>query len=86
MSLAIIDAREWQRLLDLKTGKKAEDDSPQTQMLRRILGKHPYPGDVDILSNRWVTDCALELMREYEPGLACVMHAHQYFARSRLAQ
>jgi len=80
MSLAIVDAREWQRLFDLKTGKNAEDDHPQTKMLRRILGKYPYPGDVDILSNRWVTDCALELIREYEPGLACVMYAHQYFA------
>ena len=80
MSLAIVDAREWQRLLDLKTGKKVQDDRPQTQMLRRILEKHPYPGDVDILSNQWVTDCALELMQEYDPGLACVIYAHQYFA------
>ena len=80
MSLAIVDAREWQRLLDLKTGRKVEDGSPQTQMLRRILGNHPYPGDVDILSNQWVTDCALELIKEYEPGLACVTYAHQYFA------
>ena len=80
MSLAIVDAREWQRLFDLKTGKKVEDSRPQTLMLRRILERHPYPGDVDILSNRWVTDCALELIREYEPGLACVMYAHQYFS------
>ena len=49
MSIAIVDAREWQRLLDLKTGKKVEDDSSQTQMLRRILKEYPYPGDVDIL-------------------------------------
>ena len=80
MSLAIVDAREWQRLFDLKTGKKVEDDRQQTGMLRRVLEKHPYPGDVDILSNRWVTDCALDLIREYEPGIACVMYAHQYFA------
>ena len=80
MSLAIVDAREWQKLFDLKTGKNAEDDRPQTRMLRRILGKYPYPGDEDIVSNRWVTDCALDLIREYEPGLACVMYAHQYFA------
>ena len=80
MSLAIVDARKWQRLFDLKTGKKVEDDRAQTIMLRRILEKYPYPGDVDVLSNRWVTDCTLELIREYEPGLACVMFAHQYFA------
>jgi len=29
MSIAIVDAREWQKLLDLKTGKKVEDDSSQ---------------------------------------------------------
>jgi hypothetical protein len=48
MSLAIVDAREWQNLLDLRTGKKAQDESPQTLMLRGILKRHPYPGDVDI--------------------------------------
>ena len=80
MSLAIIDAREWQRLFDLKTGKNVENDQSQTVLLRHILEKHPYPGDEDIISNRWVTDCALDLIREYEPGLACVMYAHQYFA------
>ena len=80
MSLAIVDAREWQKLFDLKTGKNVEDERPQTLMLRRILEKNPYPGDEDIIGNRWVTDCALDLIREYEPGLACVMYAHQYFA------
>lgn len=80
MSLAIVDAREWQNLLDLRTGKKTQDDQPQTLMLRGLLKKHPYPGDVDILSNRWVTDTALDLINAYDPQLACVIYAHQYFA------
>jgi hypothetical protein len=80
MSLAIVDAREWQNLLDLRTGKKTDDTHPQTLMLRDVLKKHPYPGDVDILSNQWVTDTALELVQEYDPQLACLFYAHQYFA------
>ncbi len=80
MSLAIVDAREWQNLLDLHTGKKVRDESPQTLMVRGILGKHPYPGDVDIRSNRWVTDTALDLIEAYQPQLACVFYAHQFFA------
>jgi hypothetical protein len=80
MSLAIVDAREWQNLLDLRTGKKVQDNSPQTEMVREILKKHPYPGDVDIISNRWVTDTALELVEAYEPQLACIFYAHQFFA------
>jgi hypothetical protein len=80
MSLAIVDAREWQNLLDLQTGKKVHDESPQTAMVRGILKKHPYPGDVEIQSNQWVSDTALDLVEAYQPQLACVFYAHQFFA------
>jgi hypothetical protein len=80
MSIAIVDAREWQNLLDLQTGKKIQDESPQTALVRGILKKHPYPGDVNIQSNKWVTDTALDLIEAYEPQLACVFYAHQFFA------
>ena len=80
MSLAIVDAREWQNILDLRTGKKVQDERSQTLMLRGILKRHPYPGDVDIVSNKWVTDTALDLIDAYEPQLACLIYAHQYFA------
>ena len=80
MSLAIVDAREWQNLMDLETGKKVQDESPQTLMVRGILKKHPYPGDVDIRSNRWVTDTALDLVEAYQPQLACVFYSHQFFS------
>jgi len=88
MSLAIVDAREWQNLLDLRTGKKTQDESAQTLNLRRILKMHPYPGDVEILSNRWVTDTALDLVETYDPQLACLFYSHQYFAGrySRLSE
>jgi hypothetical protein len=80
MSLAIVDAREWQNLLDLRTGKKVQDESPQTLMLSGILGRHPYPGDINIESNRWVTQTALDLIGSYEPVLVCLFYAHQFFA------
>jgi hypothetical protein len=79
MSLAIVDAREWQNLLDLRTGKKVQDERLQTLMLRGILKEHPYPGDVDNLSNRWVTDTALDLTSAYDPQLVCVVYAYPYF-------
>jgi hypothetical protein len=80
MSLVIVDARQWQNLLDLRTGKKAQDESPSTVMVREILAKHPYPGDVEFESNRWVSDTALELIGKYQPQLACVFYAHQFFS------
>jgi hypothetical protein len=45
-----------------------------------VLERHPYPGDVDTLSNRWVTDTALDLAERYDPQLVCLFYAHQYFA------
>jgi hypothetical protein len=80
MSLAIVDAREWQNLMDLETGKKVQDESPQTGMVRSILANHPYPGDVDARSNSWVTDAALDLVEAYQPQLACVFYSHQFFS------
>ena len=80
MSLAIIDARQWQNVFDLRSGKKVQDDSPKTRMVRDVLERHPYPGDVDKLSNRWVTDTALDLADRYDPRLVCLLYAHQYFA------
>jgi hypothetical protein len=80
MSLAIVDAREWQNQLDLRTGKKVQDDSSQALMVRGVLARHPYPGDVNIESNRWVTDTALDLVGLYNAQLACLFYAHQFFA------
>jgi hypothetical protein len=80
MSLAIVDAHQWQNVCDLRSGKKVQDDSPKTQMVRGVLERHPYPGDVDHLSNRWVTDTALDLADRYDPGFVCLFYAHQYFA------
>ena len=80
MSLAIIDAREWQNMFDLRTGKKAQGNGTVVQMVKGVLERHPYPGDMDLRSNQWVTDIALDLTVKYQPRFVFLSYAHQYFS------
>jgi hypothetical protein len=80
MSLAIIDAREWQKVMDLKTGRPREDDSAAVRLAKRVLARHPFPGDIDARGNRWVTDTALDLVGEYDPRFVFLIYAQQYYA------
>ncbi len=80
MSVAIVDVREWQNILDLKTGKKIDVDTPAVQMIKGILQKHPYPGDTALESNSWVTDTALALQESYDPQFIFLSYAQQFFA------
>ncbi len=79
MSLGIIDAREWQRVFDLKTGNKYETNHPTIEMVKGIIAKHPFPGDVEMATNAWVTDTALELIDKYEPQFAFISYGLPYF-------
>jgi hypothetical protein len=79
MSRVIIDAREWQNMFDLETGGKMTDTNPLVNMVQAVLADHPYPGDTDACSNRWVSETALDLIETYQPGLVCLTYAHQYF-------
>ncbi len=79
MSLAIIDAREWQKTFDLRTGEKREAQGPVVDMVRDVLRRHPYPGDMEAGANRWVTDTALDLIGKYRPQFAFLIYAWQYF-------
>lgn len=85
MSLAIIDAREWQKVFDLRTGAAAQDSGPLTGMMKAVLNRHPYPGDMDISSNRWVTDTALDVIDGYRPRFVFLTYAWQYYV-SRFTQ
>ncbi|MDD2336895.1 MAG: hypothetical protein PHD01_10000 [Geobacteraceae bacterium] len=80
MSRAIIDAREWQKIFDLRTGAALADASPLDQMVRAVQERHPYPGDLDTAGNRWVTDTALDLMGRYDPSFVFLTYAQQYFS------
>lgn len=79
MRIAIVDAREWQNQFDLKTGQKTRHDGPLVEMVGGVLSRHPYPGDGDDASNRWVTDTALDLIEQYEPRFAFISYAQQFF-------
>ncbi len=79
MSLAIIDAREWQRVFDLRTGAGVEEINPLLKMVMDIQARRPYPGDLDDAGNRWVTDTALDLIAGYDPSLVYLTYARQFF-------
>jgi hypothetical protein len=80
MSLAIIDAREWQNVFDLRTGAKVTEDSPVLSMVREVQARRPYPGDLDSSGNRWVTDTALDLIDRYDPSFVFLTYAQQFFS------
>lgn len=85
MSLAIIDAREWQNQFDLETGRKKEDDSPVIQKMKKVLADNPYPGDVDAAANTWVSNTALDMIQWYRPDLVCLSYVYQFFAGRHFA-
>jgi len=80
MSTTIVDARGWQNTFDLKTGEKIGATGPVVETVKAVLRGHPYPGDMDPGSNRWVTDTALDLIDRYNPRLIFLTFAAQYFS------
>lgn len=80
MSLAIIDAREWQNRFNLETGAKETRNHPLASMVSDVLSKNPYPGDIDDRANQWVTNTALDLINSYGPRLVCLSYVQQFFA------
>jgi len=85
MSLAIIDAREWQNQFDLETGQKQEDTHPVIDMVSKVLSWNHYPGDMDEMANQWVSRTALDLIEKYEPHLVCLSYVQQFFANRHFA-
>ncbi|MBA4390974.1 MAG: hypothetical protein C0399_08550 [Syntrophus sp. (in: bacteria)] len=80
MSIVIVDARGWQNTLDLMTGEKVQAAGSVVEMVKGVLQKHPYPGDMDPGSNRWVSDTALDLIDSYDPRFVFLTYAAQYFS------
>ncbi len=79
MSLGIVDVREWQSVLDLKTGKKTARRHPCLELMQKVLGRHPYPGDLNREGNRWVTDTALDLLAQRDKEFMFLAYAQHYF-------
>lgn len=80
-SIAIIDARDWQNQFDLRSGSRNEEAGPVVGMMKDLLQRHPYPGDLDYLGNAWVTNTALDLAQRYQPQFVFLTYAQQYFAQ-----
>ena len=80
MSIAVLDARGWQNTLDLETGEKIGSAGPVVEMVKDVLQRHPYPGDLDQGSNGWVTDTAFDLIDGYGPRLVFLTYGAQYFS------
>lgn len=79
-ALAILDARQWQQVVDLRSGRPTVSDTPLTHLVKGLLDRHPFPGDRAQGSNAWVTDTALDLMDRYDPGFAFLSYSQQYYS------
>lgn len=80
MSVAILDARQWQRTVDLRTGRQVEAEGPLVDKVRAVVDRHPFPGDRDPGGNAWVVDTALDLLDVYDPGFVFLTLARQYYS------
>ena len=80
MTVAILDARQWQQTVDLRSGRKIEAEGPVVDLVRGLLSRHPFPGDCDPGSNPWVVDTALDLVEKYKPSFAFLSLAQQYYS------
>lgn len=85
MSVAMMDVREWQKSFDLRTGRPVNPSGPAADLMSEVLARHPYPGDTDGLSDRWVTDTALDLVEGYDPRFAFLVYGRPYFAGRHLS-
>lgn len=80
MSVAVMDVNGWQNVLDLKNGKRGNDNSPVIRLVKQVLGRHPYPGSASLESNQWVTDTALDMLGRYHPDFIFLSYAQQFTA------
>ena len=64
---AIIDVREWQATVDLKTGKPCQIDEAVAAPLRDLISRYPYPGDQNDEGADWVAAVAQETLKLYDP-------------------
>lgn len=80
MSYGLIDVREWDVFVDLTTGEPVDPPGLEIEgLVRGIVGRNPYPGDLALESIDWVTRLALELDRAYQPQFMMLTYANQYF-------
>lgn len=77
--IGIIDAREWQTVVDMESGRTLESIKPQWAQIAGLIGRYPYPGDLSNKGNEWVVDVATNLSRMFNPDLMFLLFANQSF-------
>ena len=78
MAEILLDVNGWQSLFDFAGGepKDIPDERPDLALAQRIAAEHPYPGDTNPDSFKWVTDTALDLYRSYSPDFFFLSYAN----------
>ncbi|QSZ27983.1 hypothetical protein ACETAC_03695 [Aceticella autotrophica] len=79
MAIGIIDVREWQTMVDLKTGDKIDIDLKSIDKIKKIIAQNYYPGDFELESIDWVSDMAMRINEVYEPDFMLLSYAQPYF-------
>jgi hypothetical protein len=80
MRAGIVDVTDWQITLNLEDGRPAEVESPLADLAKGIVAAHPFPGDLDIDSARWVVDVAMELIAGHDPDFAMLVLTNPFFS------
>lgn len=77
---AVIDVREWQTTIDMKSGYPCAFDGPQAEQMRRIAAALPYPGDQGLAGIKWVFRGAEAALAFNNPQWLCLNFTQPYFA------
>ncbi|MBN1289311.1 MAG: hypothetical protein JXA49_06725 [Actinobacteria bacterium] len=77
--VGIIDAREWQTAVDMRSGCTLDGIRPQWRQISEVIDKYPYPGDLSEEGNQWVVDVSIEVVRLFNPSLVFLLFANQTF-------
>ena len=77
---AVIDVREWQTIIDMKSGYPCPFDGPQAEQMRRIAAALPYPGDRGLAGIEWVFRGAKAALAFNDPQWLCLDFTQPYFS------
>lgn len=77
---AVIDVREWQTIIDMKSGYPCPFDGPQAEQMRRIAAALPYPGDRGLAGIEWVFRGAKTALAFNDPQWLCLDFTQPYFS------
>ncbi len=77
--LGIIDAGNWQSLIDMKTGRPIESPDDNYADVRALARNWPYPGDLSDDGIDWVTGAAQVVVDMHHPDWMLLTFVQPYF-------